>query len=231
MRILAIETASEACSVALFESGFDAGFDAGLDSGGLIARDHRILGRGHAEALIPMIAGLPDKGRSSRILVSLGPGSFTGVRIGLASARALGVAWQAEVLGYPTLALVAAMAQAQHPGEAVTVSMKGGHGQWFVQSFDGAGRAHGDAASLAPQAAVKANRAALIAGSSAEAFVDQAGEALEALALLPDAAQIGLLDDSHFTAQLSPIYGRLPDATPQTPARPGPAPDDEACLA
>ena len=46
-------------------------------------------------------------------MVSLGPGSFTGVRIGLAAARALGLAWQAEVLGYPTLALVAAMAREQ----------------------------------------------------------------------------------------------------------------------
>ncbi len=58
-----------------------------------------------------MIAELPDKGRAERIVVSLGPGSFTGVRIGLAAARALGLAWQAEVLGYPTPALVAAMAR------------------------------------------------------------------------------------------------------------------------
>ena len=100
MRTLVIDSATEACSVALFEDG------------ALLAGACEVIGRGHAERLVPMIAELPDKGRAERIVVSLGPGSFTGVRIGLAAARALGLAWQAEVLGYPTLALVAAMARA-----------------------------------------------------------------------------------------------------------------------
>ncbi|MEE4155152.1 MAG: tRNA (adenosine(37)-N6)-threonylcarbamoyltransferase complex dimerization subunit type 1 TsaB [Erythrobacter sp.] len=209
MRTLAIETATEACSLALF------------DSGELIARDHRVLGRGHAEALIPMIAGLPDRGRAERILVSLGPGSFTGVRIGLASARALGVAWGSQVLGYPTLALVAAMARAQRPGEPLTVSMKGGHGEWFVQNFDSEGGALGEAESLAPDAAARNQRAALIVGSSAEALVAHAGGGLEAIALLPEAARVMLLDQSALTSRLSPIYGRPPDARPQSPAPQG----------
>ena len=119
MRTLVIETATEACSIALFEGGEE------------VAHDHRVLGRGHAETLVPMIADLPGKGRAERILVSLGPGSFTGVRIGIATARALGFAWSAHVLGYPTLALVAAMAEAEGAPE-VTVCMTGGHGEWFV---------------------------------------------------------------------------------------------------
>ena len=122
MRTLVIDSATEACSTALFEDG------------ALVAGDYEILGRGHAERLVPMISELPDKGRAERIAVSLGPGSFTGVRIGLAAARALGLAWRAEVVGYPTLALVAAMARASHPG-ALTVCMTGGHGEWFVQDF------------------------------------------------------------------------------------------------
>ena len=101
MRILAIETATEACSTALF------------DNGTLLDARHEVLGRGHAERLVPMIAELPGKGRAKEIRVSLGPGSFTGVRIGLAVARALGVAWHAQVRGYSTLALVAAIARGE----------------------------------------------------------------------------------------------------------------------
>src|SRR5687768_17200227 len=105
MRTLVIETATEACSVALFDG------EQRIYIGGTC----EIIGRGHAERLVPMIAELPDKGRAGRVVVSLGPGSFTGVRIGLAAARALGLAWRAQVLGYPTLALVAARAWQPQP--------------------------------------------------------------------------------------------------------------------
>ena len=137
MRTLAIDCATEACSVALFEGG------------DLLAATREVIGRGHAERLVPMIAKLPDKGRADRVVVSLGPGSFTGVRIGLAAARALGIAWQAEVLGYPTLALVAAMARASHPG-ALTVCMTGGHGEWFVQDFGADGLPENELRSQTP---------------------------------------------------------------------------------
>ena len=203
MRTLAIETASEACSLALFEG------DA------LIARAHRVLGRGHAEALVPMIAALPGKGRSGRILVSLGPGSFTGVRIGLATARTLGFAWGAEVLGYPTLALIAAQARAAHPGAAVTVCVNGGHGEWFVQDFGADGRAEGAVASLAPAAAAERPLAAVIAGSRAAELAALVGEnGRKVLPLLPEAAAVPPGDPALFTSVLTPIYGRGADATP-----------------
>src|SRR5207253_6885346 len=135
-----------------------------------------------AERLVPMIARLPEKGRAERIAVSLGPGSFTGVRIGLAAARALGLAWQAQVVGYPTLALVAAMAQAEDP-KPVTVCMTGGHGEWFVQDF-GAGLApEMEAASLSPAQAVERGAHPLVTGSQADALV-HARETGEALPLL-----------------------------------------------
>ena len=67
MRTLAIDCATEACSAALFEGG------------SLVAGTFEVIGRGHAERLVPMIAELPGKGRAERIVVSLGPGSFTGV--------------------------------------------------------------------------------------------------------------------------------------------------------
>lgn len=203
MRVLAIETASEACSVALFEGE------------ALLTRDHRLLGRGHAEALVPMIAGLPGKGRADRILVSLGPGSFTGVRIGLATARALGFAWGADVLGYPTLALLAAQAQALHPGAAVTVCTNGGHGEWFMADFGADGLPAGYVVSLGPEAARTRECQALVAGNRASALAEMhTGSPITALDLLPDAAATTQLPDALLTRDLVPIYGRGPDATP-----------------
>jgi tRNA threonylcarbamoyl adenosine modification protein YeaZ len=209
MRTLAIETASEACSVALFESA------------ALLAHDHRVIGRGHAEALVPMISALPDKGRADRILVSLGPGSFTGVRIGLATARALGFAWGAEVLGYPTLALVAAQALAEHPGAPVTVCVNGGHGEWFVQDFGANGMPVTDAASLTPDAAAARESAGVIVGSrAADLAARLPSPAPLALALLPDARAVPLLPGALLTSALAPIYGRGPDATPMAERAP-----------
>jgi len=200
VRTLVIETATEACSAALFEGGE------------LVAGSYEILGRGHAERLVPMIAELPGKGRAERIVVSLGPGSFTGVRIGVAAARALGLAWKAEVLGYPTLALVAAMAQADR-AEDVTVCMTGGHGEWFVQDFDPGVRPATKVASLTPEQASNRGCYSHVAGSKAfELVASQVDELFVPLDLLPDARCFALLPEEVFTADLAPLYGRPPDA-------------------
>lgn len=199
MRQLAIECATEACSVALFESGK------------CLATFHEILGRGHAERLVPMIAGLPGKGRADQILVSLGPGSFTGVRIGLATARALGLAWRAQVSGYPTLALVAAMAREAHPGEPVTVCMTGGHGEYFVQEFGADGLPSQESASLKPEEAREYGQSRVIAGSKAkEKAADTPGYVT--LDILPAAQHVLSVPETLRTNQLAPIYGRAPDA-------------------
>jgi len=199
MRTLAIETATEACSLALFEGG------------DLIAADHRVLGRGHAEQLVPLIAALPGRGRAERILVSLGPGSFTGVRIGIAAARALSLAWQARVLGYPTLALVAATARAHHPGP-VTVCMAGGHGEWFVQDFGADGRGETPLASLSPAQALGRRSHRTIAGSRARELASAEEPRHTVVELLPDARFAPQLPAELFTDGVSPIYGRAPDA-------------------
>ncbi len=199
MRTLAIECATEACSVALFEAG------------ALLAHDHRVLGRGHAEHLVPMIAALPDKGKAQLIKVSLGPGSFTGVRIGIATARALAYAWQAQVLGYPTLALVAAMARHQLGSQPVTAAMTAGHGQWFIQNFDETGTALDAAASLVPAEAVIAAQHALVAGTQAEALVALRG-AGSPFTCHPDARMVADMPEAIFTTSVTPVYGRAPDA-------------------
>jgi tRNA threonylcarbamoyladenosine biosynthesis protein TsaB len=205
MRTLAIDCATEACSVALF------------DDGHALDHWHERIGRGHAEHLVPAIARLPGKGRADRILVSLGPGSFTGVRIGLAAARALGLAWSAQVLGYPTLALVAAMARAGQGEEPVTVSMTGGHGEWFVQHFGADGLPEGELASLSPAAARSQHHHPLIAGSKAADLAQGHGITLD---LLPDARCALLVPERLLLAELTPLYGRAPDARPAQPRVP-----------
>ncbi len=130
MRILAFSTASPALSLALF------------DAGALAAHRHAIIGRGHAEAIVPAIAALIGDAPPDAIIVDIGPGSFTGIRIGIAAARALGLAWSVPVTGCSGAALVAAAAFARDPDlAAVTVRLDAGRGQAFSQhitaDFDG----------------------------------------------------------------------------------------------
>ena len=121
---LALSTASPALSLALF------------DGEQLVAHDHRVIGRGHAEALLPAIAALLGTTRPDAIIVDTGPGRFTGIRIGIAGARALGLAWGVPVSGLEGGALVAAQAFALQPGlAAVTVLLDAGRGLVLRQTY------------------------------------------------------------------------------------------------
>ncbi len=199
MRTLVIDSATEACSAALF------------DGDRLVDGRFEMLGRGHAERLVPMIGELPDKGRADRVAVALGPGSFTGVRVGLAAARALAFAWNADLVGYPTLALVAAAARIEAGEEPVGVVMTGGHGEWFTEGFDAQGRSRRELASLGPDDASAATTELVVAGSQAEALVTRRGTG-RAVPLLPDARVFAQLPPHAIIRDVSPLYGRPPDA-------------------
>ena len=85
MRVLAIDTALEACSAAVLD----------LDRGGIVASETIPMVRGHAEALMPLIARVMDWREAEfagldRISVTTGPGSFTGLRVGISAARGIG---------------------------------------------------------------------------------------------------------------------------------------------
>eukprot|EP01037_Dinobryon_pediforme_P043047 gene43047-53812_t len=82
-----------------------------------------------------MIAALPDGGRAEAILVDCGPGSFTGIRVGIAAARALALGWGARLTGYSSLNLLAAAAFATGTADDLAIILEGGHGEVFLQGF------------------------------------------------------------------------------------------------
>jgi len=201
LRLLVIDTATQALSVAL------------LDDGKPVGRFHDIVGRGHAEALLPVIAALPDGGRADAIAVDIGPGSFTGVRIGIAAAKALALAWRIPVHGYSALALVAAKAARQHEDGPLVVTITGGHGELFWQSFAPDGLTPLTQPASTPIAALAEHSgASIFYGPGADALVTAKGMGT-AVALYPDAADYPLIA-SLPPLPPTPVYGRDADARP-----------------
>lgn len=197
MRTLVIDTATRACSVAL------------IDGDEVLAESHEVIGRGHAEHLLPLIAALPDKGKAERIAVNVGPGSFTGIRIGISAARALTLAWKAECTGYGCLDMVAAMARAETPDPAsVSVVMTGGHGEYFCQSFAADGTARLLPLSLDYESARKSIVGDIFAGDAIATFAEHvAGKKM--VETLPRASAWSLAINQ---LPASALYVRPPDA-------------------
>lgn len=206
MRTLVIETATAACSVALIEDGL------------VIARAHETVGRGHAEHLIPMIARLPDGGRARHILVDCGPGSFTGIRVGVAAARGLALGWGATLAGYSSLAAIAARGFADRVAERdLVVVLEGGHGEVFMQGFTTPLRTTQDLVSLRPDGALAALGGRVAVGNGVR-FLTALDAALTVHDRLPDAADAALLPPAFAALEPKPIYGRAPDAKPMAAA-------------
>lgn len=203
MRTLVIDTATEACSVALF------------DGERLLARRHMVVGRGHAERLLPMIAELPGEGQADRIAVDVGPGSFTGVRIGLAAARALAFAWSAELTGYSALSMIAAQARNGTNGsEPIAVAITGGHGELFWQRFSGDTLQPLTEPASMPIAEVAAKlQDERIFGTGAAALVSARGWG-EAVAFHPDSGDFFSIPSPHVQLAPKAFYGRGADARP-----------------
>ena len=184
-----------------------------FQNGTLAAHTHEIVGRGHAERLIPMIGELPSKGRADLVLVDCGPGSFTGVRVGLAAALGLGLGWKVPVHGFSSLALIAA---GNWPDDtpALAVAMIGGHGQIFVQSFAADPmRTSSDLASLTPESAGDSIVENLVLGSGASLLVQARGRG-HAIDAMPDAKNAMKIPEDLRTVRAAPLYGRAPDAKP-----------------
>ena len=196
--LLAFDTSSAACTAALFDG-----------TGTCVARAYEVIGRGHAERLVPMIADLMDGRSADRILVGVGPGSFTGIRVAIAAAHGLAIGWNAELLGMNSLALLAAGAGSDEP---VAASVLGGHGELFVQQFDGSTLLPTcDLFNAAPDDAAQRTSAKLVVGSGAERLVQARGWG-EFRELLPSAANALRLPEPMRRIAPKPVYARAPDA-------------------
>jgi tRNA threonylcarbamoyladenosine biosynthesis protein TsaB len=113
--ILAVDTALGACSAAV------------VNDGRVLAHEHRAMQRGHAEALAPMVETLMREARVrfdalDRVGVTTGPGTFTGQRVGIAFARALGLALKKPVIGVTTLDVMMQEALTKSPGGAWSIA-------------------------------------------------------------------------------------------------------------
>ena len=135
MRLLAIDTALGACSAAVLDTA----------GGAIVAHESLAMQRGHAEALMPLIkrvmgASRLDFADLDRIAVTTGPGSFTGLRVGIAAARGIGLAAGKPVVGLTTLAAYAAPFIAADDTLPVVAAIDARHDHVYLQVFGRGGR-------------------------------------------------------------------------------------------
>lgn len=208
LTILALDCSTSACSAAVR-----------APSGLLAAKSW--TGRGQAEAMVPLIAevlaeagcGWPEIGL---IGVTVGPGSFTGLRIGLSAARALSLARRIPIAGVTTADLLAfSLPEAARRGRPFLIAIESKRDDLFVQLFGADGLPAGEIAAHVPEDALAAHPGPLlVAGDAAEAFRGLRDD-LEILSLLPDATPLSELALTRWregrALPAQPLYLRPPD--------------------
>ncbi len=223
MRILAIDTALGACSACVLEAG----------SATPLAIEQIAMDRGHAEALMPLIERVMQSvegGFASldRVAVTVGPGSYTGLRVGISAARGIALAAGIPAIGVTTLAATAAPLIGREPGRVIAAALDARHGQVWFQALSSEGKPlvsvrqvnHRDAARAIGAGPVS------IVGSAAMAIANEAWAiGLDALVLdeakAPDitwVARLGMIADPQ-SAPPRPLYLKAPETTPQDKAR------------
>jgi tRNA threonylcarbamoyladenosine biosynthesis protein TsaB len=225
--ILAMDTAGAACSAALWRDGR------------VVASRFELMRRGHAERLVPMIEAVMAEGDMAyagldRLAVTLGPGGFTGVRIGLATARGLALASGRPLVGVSSFLVLATAAKTEVPPDgclAVTIDAK--RRDLYVQAF---------AADLGPRTDPRAvlpeeladflppGPLVLVGDGAAQALpsLEAAGRrfSLSKAPGVVDAARLAELVASqrpgvHAAKAAEPLYLRPPDVTPAGKASAG----------
>ena len=219
MRVLAIDTALEACSAAVLDTGASA----------VAAHESLPMQRGHAEALMPLIARVMERARVKfdeldRIAVTTGPGSFTGLRVGIAAARGIALAAAKPAIGITTLAAYAAPFIAADDSLPVVAAIDARHEHVYLQVFGPAGRTVVTPRLLPLREALRlaATGAPRVVGTAANMLAaiwppgERAPRAIERRGA-PDidwVARLGALA-ADTSAPVKPLYLRAPDAQPQ----------------
>jgi tRNA threonylcarbamoyladenosine biosynthesis protein TsaB len=218
MLILAIDTALDACSAGVLDT----------DAGKLIAQESQALKRGHAEALMPLIARvMKDAGiaftRLDRIAVTNGPGSFTGLRVGLSAGRGIALAAEKPVVGVTTLTAYAAPVVSTDSEQPVISAIDARHDHVYVQIVSGNGGSllMPRVAPIADALAASQFGAPYLVGNAAKLLADRwPADAAPPYKIdaqpAPDivwVAWLGAAVDPD-TAPARPYYLRAPDAKP-----------------
>ena len=223
MRVLAIDTALGQCAVAVIDT----------EEVEPLAAETIALERGHAEALLPMLDRVVSRADGEftaldRVVVTIGPGSFTGLRIGISSARAVGLATGAPVVGVTTLSALMAPLMVGPRSRLVVAAIDARGGRVYVQAIAPNGRAIIKPSILTVRDVVRAlgSSGVLVVGSGAPAIAAE-GWAVGLDVRLHDAAPF---PDITWVARLGaaarpeealpkPFYLASPDARPQDAGR------------
>lgn len=223
MRILAIDTALGACAACLVAS----------DEAEPLAVESLAMERGHAEALLPLVERVMSSVNGGfpaldRVAVTVGPGSYTGLRVGISAARAIGLAAGIPVVGVTTLSALLASLVTRETRRVLAAAIDARHGSVYIQAIAPGGR------SLIAPSLMSAREAVRLLGAGPVTLTGSgaplvAAEALRSslgavVADAPAAPSIGLVARLGLVADPSqalpkPLYLRAPDAKPQDQAR------------
>ncbi len=217
MLVLGLDTSLQACSVALVNRA----------SGEVLSSRREVMERGQAEVLPDMVdAVMMDAGDPYATLAVIattrGPGSFTGVRIGLSFARALAVALEIPITSMTTLEAIARNVGHNPERLPIAAVIDARRDELYMQVFDAGLRPLSEAA-LLPVAEAPAHLPpgpCLLAGSGATLLADEdAGRQAADADPLPDAEVVALHApvEPMPTEPPEPLYLRQPDAKPQKP--------------
>jgi tRNA threonylcarbamoyladenosine biosynthesis protein TsaB len=219
MLILAIDTALDACAAGVLDT----------DAARMIAQESQAMKRGHAEALMPLIGRvIRESGIAfaalDRIAVTTGPGSFTGLRVGLSAARGIALAADKPVVGLSTLTAYAAPVVGQNAAQPVVSAIDARHDHVYFQVVSGDGGSLMRPRVAPVEEALGAARfgAAHLVGNAAKILADRwPADAPPPFQVdpqpAPDIAWLAWLGAavSPDTAPARPYYLRAPDAKPQ----------------